>query len=246
MTILTNKIEVKKIEIQKKIETDFLLVVYDVPNHKQHSKLALMTTITMPRALDVAVLSIISETRTKTILVLAEKFGFSVEDATSYIDAQELKVERKRGPAPKKKKEKLMSEDAEAKPKRSPTGYLMFSKSARASVRAEMSGELVEGTKLAPQAVVKELAKRWKALDEEERLSWNATALETAAQPATVSLDDVVLKINREESVGPDGSEDGFLLPLGVTRTASVSWNENRLPAEAPVCTHIGQCSCGW
>jgi len=199
-----------------------------------------MTTITMPRSLDAAVLSIISETRTKTILALAEKFGFSVEDATFYIDAQELKVERKRGAVPKKKKEKLKSEDAEAKPKRSPTGYLMFSKSARASVQAEMSGELVEGTKLAPQAVVKELAKRWKALDEDERLSWNATASE-AVQPATV-----VLEINREESVGPDGSDDGFLPPLGVTRTASVAWNDCRLPAEAPVCTHTGQCSCGW
>lgn len=207
-----------------------------------------MPTITIAGYTEAAMISFISETRAKTILALAEKFGFSVEDATSYIDAQELKVGVCECAVPKKKKKLKQwrwKEAHEAKPKRSPTGYLMFSKSARASVRAEMSGELDEGTKLAPQAVVKELAKRWKALDEEERLGWNATASE-AAQPATVSLDDVLPEINRDESVGPDGSEDGFQPALGVTRMASVAWNDCRLPAEAPVCTHTGQCSCGW
>ena len=245
------------------------------PNNTQ--KLTLMTSIQVPRELDAAVLAIISETRSKTILALAKKFDFSVEEATSYIDGQEFKLERKRGPVPKKKKEKAKS-SAEVKPKRSPTGYLMFSKSERESVQIELGAELAEGTKLAPQAVVKELAKRWKALGDMERAGWNAEALDATTPSVSpppllqatrqATFDPAPdLMITREETIGPDESDDGEFqphaggycdsvawglpheeaaMPLGVTRQASVSWNDCRLPSEAPACNHVGQCSCGW
>ncbi len=210
------------------------------PNSTQNS--TLMTTIqeTLGQALSkhtITVCTIVSETRTKTVEALAEKFGFSVDEAVSHLDSLEPKSEKKRGPIAKAKKEKTKSKEGKVKSKRSPTGYLMFSKSARSGVQAEMSDELAEGTKLAPQAVVKELAKRWKALNEEERLSWNSKALEAVSAAAPV--------VERLDSV--DGSDDdGDLPPLEVKRTASVSWNDYRLPAEAPRCNHVGQCSCGW
>ena len=56
------------------------------------------------------------------------------------------------------------------KPKRQgTTGYILYSKTNRADVKAEM-----EGAK--PTEVVTELAKRWKALSEEEREEWNTRA----------------------------------------------------------------------
>ena len=72
-------------------------------------------------------------------------------------------------------------EDKEAKPKganepkaekpkrRGTTGYILYSKTNRADVKAEM-----EGAK--PTEVVTELAKRWKALSHEKRMKWNAKA----------------------------------------------------------------------
>ena len=66
-------------------------------------------------------------------------------------------------------------EEKETKPKgekpkrRGTTGYILYSKTNRAEAKAEM-----EGAK--PTEVVTELAKRWKALTEEEREEWNAKA----------------------------------------------------------------------
>jgi len=72
-------------------------------------------------------------------------------------------------------------EDKETKPKgvkkakaekpkrRGTTGYILYSKTNRADVKAEM-----EGAK--PTEVVTELAKRWKALSDEEREEWKTQA----------------------------------------------------------------------
>ena len=71
----------------------------------------------------------------------------------------------------KEKKEKSPKKEKEEKPKkkRGMTGYLLFSKENRAAVKEEL-GEVK------PTEVVTEVAKRWKALTDEERAKWNQTA----------------------------------------------------------------------
>ena len=73
----------------------------------------------------------------------------------------------------KEKKEKSPKKEKEEKPKkkRGMTGYLLFSKEKRAGVKEEL-GEAK------PTEVVTEVAKRWKALTDEERGEWNERAKE--------------------------------------------------------------------
>ena len=139
-----------------------------------------MTTITMPREFDAAVQEIIGQAQAGAVQALAEKYGFDPEEAHSFLAEGGIKVVKMRGPTPKIKATKATKATKKAggepKAKRSPTGYLMFSADARPEVKEEMTAALVEGVKLAPQAVVKELATRWKALEVEERAEWNQLA----------------------------------------------------------------------
>ena len=236
----------------------------------------LMTTITMPRELDSAFQQIVDQTKAACVAALAERFGFDAGEAHRFLggDAGVVKIVKKRGPVPKAKTGKpAKGAKAAAKdePKRRPTGYLLFSADARPAIRSEMEAELAEEAfaaraaavpRPAPQAVVKALAAAWKALESEEREAWNELAAapeeEPPAPPAspiareafsglplltatrqTADMADYgfdageglgLLAIGREESVGSDGP----------------SWNEYRLPSEAPRCNHTGMCSCGW
>ena len=56
------------------------------------------------------------------------------------------------------------------KPKRAPTGYLLFCKAERPTIKSESPD-------LKPQEVIRELARRWKdVLDESDRGEWNSHA----------------------------------------------------------------------
>ena len=147
----------------------------------------------MPREFDAAVQEIISQAQTSAVQALAEKYGFDAEEAKKFLTSEgSIKIVKKRGPVPKVKASKTKGTkstvDVAKKPKRATTGYLMFSADQRADVRAEMEAE-AEGVKLAPQAVVKELAKRWKALESDERDEWNQLAA-VQAEPCLVAEDD--------------------------------------------------------
>ena len=69
------------------------------------------------------------------------------------------------------KKEKPEKVDGEPKKKRGITGYLLFSKEKRPEVKEELGD-------VKPTEVVTEVAKRWKALTDEERATWNDRAKE--------------------------------------------------------------------
>jgi hypothetical protein len=140
-----------------------------------------MTTITMPRELDSAIQQISDQAKASCVVALAERYGFDPEEAHRFLaETSGVKLVKKRGPAPKPKAAKAAkgSGDEVEKPKRRPTGYLLFSADERAAVKAELTEALEPETKLAPQAVVKALAARWKALEQEERDSWNEVAKE--------------------------------------------------------------------
>ena len=79
---------------------------------------------------------------------------------------EEKEVKRKAAKKPKAEKPK-----AEKAKRRGMTGYILYSKTNRAEVKAEM-----EGAK--PTEVVTALAKMWKELSEPERQEWNARAKE--------------------------------------------------------------------
>ena len=85
--------------------------------------------------------------------------------------AEKVEKEEKPKKAKKEKSPKKEKADGEPKKKRGMTGYLLFSKENRAAVKEEL-GEVK------PTEVVTEVAKRWKALTDEERAAWNERAKE--------------------------------------------------------------------
>tara|TARA_B100000497_G_C7520777_1_gene316456 strand:+ start:97 stop:435 length:339 start_codon:yes stop_codon:yes gene_type:complete len=66
-----------------------------------------------------------------------------------------------------KKTTHTKSHDDPPKKKRSPSGYLLYINSIRAQVKTDI------GQENGPKDVTRELAKRWKALDDEQRTEWN-------------------------------------------------------------------------
>ena len=132
----------------------------------------------MPRSFDQALQEVAGEAMLSVTKALAEKYGFDVEEAVRSLELEELKIVKKRGPIPKAKRNKKAAKADGEKTKRRTTGYLLFSAATRPEVKAEMTDALEEDEKLAPQDVVRELANRWKLLDDEEKLVWNQRALE--------------------------------------------------------------------
>ena len=86
------------------------------------------------------------------------------------------KVEKKE--TKKKVCEKKVSEanTSCAPVKKRQSGYIKYCNSIRAEVKAELEAGLDEGEKLKPADTMAQLAKRWKALSEEEKAEWNEAA----------------------------------------------------------------------
>lgn len=110
----------------------------------------------------------------------AESDGESA--ATSSDDEAVKKETPKVDKKPAKKVEKKETNKASeantstAPVKKKQSGYIMFCNSIRAEVKAELEAELAEGDKLKPADTMSQLAKRWKALSEEEKAEWNEAA----------------------------------------------------------------------
>jgi hypothetical protein len=137
----------------------------------------------MPAITESSLKAAFTEYATTSLLpALAKKYGFDVEEEVRALNLDDLKVNKTTSKGGKTKKT-----EGEEKPKvkRGPTGYLMFTKDARPSVKVEMEAELEEGVKLKPQLVVTELAKRWKALSDEETAEWNEKAKAAKTPPSS-------------------------------------------------------------
>ena len=103
---------------------------------------------------------------------------------TAVLAKLEENKEAKPKKAKKEKSPKKEKADGEPKKKRGMTGYLLFSKENRAAVKEEL-GEVK------PTEVVTEVAKRWKALTDEERTAWNVRAKEgEEGEEVEVEVDD--------------------------------------------------------
>ena len=99
-----------------------------------------------------------------------------LEDLAVAETKDEAKASAKAKAAAKKAEREAKKAAKEAKPKRAPTGYLLFCAYLRPEVKAALEELLEEGEKLKPTDTVKELAAQWKGLSEEERAEWNAKA----------------------------------------------------------------------
>jgi hypothetical protein len=174
-----------------------------------------MATITMPREFDGAIQAIIQQARDAAVLALAEKYGFDAEEAQQFLVEGGIKIVKMRGPVPKAKKLARTKVSKTDKPKRAPTGYLLFSASERETVQLELTAELEEEAKLAPQSVVKELAIRWKGLEQEGRDAWNSRA---ASQMMEEALDDGLFAVRQpsEYGGGPRGCEHVGMCSCGA------------------------------
>ena len=122
---------------------------------------------------------------TMTLEIAATRIAELEKQMTAVLAKLEEKSAEKPKKSPRKekspKKEKAEKEE-KPKKKRGMTGYLLFSKENRAAVKEEL-GEVK------PTEVVTEVAKRWKALTDEERGVWNERAKEGQEVDVEVSDD---------------------------------------------------------
>ena len=152
-----------------------------------------------------------SDAISQAVSVLAAKYGFDPEEAARTLADSEVKIVRKRGPAAKSEpkvtlgKGKLKSDD---KPKRAKTGYLIFADFIREDVRAEMEAGLVAGEKLKPQDVVREIARKWKDVDGDDKAAWSDAAKEGKVVPDFMAEKrDAAAEADKES----EGGGPGFL-----------------------------------
>ena len=85
-------------------------------------------------------------------------------DVLKRLDVKPAKETKAAKKSPKKEKP-----DGEPKKKRGLTGYLLFAREKRAEVKEELGD-------VKPTEVITEVAKRWKAMTDDERVTWNTRA----------------------------------------------------------------------
>ena len=105
-----------------------------------------------------------------TLEIVANRIA-ELEKLMTAVMAKLEEKDEKPKKAKKEKSPKKEKADGEPKKKRGLTGYLLFAKEKRPEVKADL-GEAK------PTEVVTEVAKRWKALTDEERATWNERAKE--------------------------------------------------------------------
>lgn len=149
-----------------------------------------MLTITLPRGIDSGLTQIVRKEMTHCVEVLGPKFGFPVDEELEALLASDVKFVKKRGPIPKVGKGGKPKKVKSASEMKGASGYLLFSSAIRGDVRSELESVLESGKKLLPQVVIKELAIRWKALEQEERDEWNYSAKEVEPPPVRQNAQD--------------------------------------------------------
>jgi len=132
---------------------------------------------------DNAIQTMCFDSMIQAVNTLADKYGFDAEEARREFNLDDIKiVHNKRVPADKKEKEEKKAKRAarkeanKDKPKRKPTGYMLFSQNARPETKALMEAALTEGEKLMSKLVTVELGKQWTALEQSVKAEWNAKA----------------------------------------------------------------------
>ena len=98
------------------------------------------------------------------------------ESVAASSDDEPVKKETKKVVKKETKKVEKKASEADAPVKKKQSGYIKYCNSIRPEVKAELEAELAEGEKLKPADTMSQLAKRWKALSDEEKAEWNEAA----------------------------------------------------------------------
>jgi alkyl hydroperoxide reductase subunit AhpF len=134
---------------------------------------------TMPTSFTDAVNDMKSQAVSQAVTVLAEKYGFSLEDALREVKVSKVEAKAEKAvKGAKKKAEKAEKGEKGEKTKRALSGYQVYMKHMRSEVSKEMEADLEEGEKLKPKDVMTELGARWKALSDSEKDEWKTKATE--------------------------------------------------------------------
>jgi alkyl hydroperoxide reductase subunit AhpF len=134
---------------------------------------------TMPTSFTDAVNDMKSQAVSQAVTVLAEKYGFSLEDALREVKVSKVEAKAEKAvKGAKKKAEKAEKGEKGEKTKRALSGYQVYMKHMRSEVSKEMEANLEEGEKLKPKDVMTELGARWKALSDSEKDEWKTKATE--------------------------------------------------------------------
>ena len=128
------------------------------------------TIIAMSNTIDNAIKEMCSSAIEQTIVTLAEKYNFNVDEASKYINVKDIKFTKGRSVSPNKNK-KVM--DDTPKVKKAMTGYMLFSKENREAVTEKAKSTLKEGEKYQASGTVKTLGAMWSALSKENQIEWN-------------------------------------------------------------------------
>ena len=110
------------------------------------------------------------ETLTQRIEVLEKQLALLLPK-----DETQDKKEKK---SKKTKKVKEESSDDEKPKKKRTSGYILFSNATRDEVRDKLCADLPDDEKPKNTDIVKELARLWKELSDEDKEPWNAKAKE--------------------------------------------------------------------
>ena len=141
--------------------------------------------IQMPPAIDASIRACCTEAVQQAVAVLAAKYKFDAEEAERELKLDELKLERKRGPAPKTVEAAAKSSKAKAaktdKPKKAKTGYLLYCDEVRADVKAKLLADKKDDDKpVRGSDVISACAAKWKELSKDEQATWNELAKASA------------------------------------------------------------------
>ena len=136
----------------------------------------------MPSSFDQAIREMCATAVSQAVAALAGKYGFDQEEALRDLNLGDLKLVRKRGPAPKETGGKKAAKEGSPKdgssPRPSAPRPATFSTPTTSAPPSRLSSRpsWMEGAKLKPQDTVKGIAARWKAEEPEIRTMWAARA----------------------------------------------------------------------
>ena len=111
------------------------------------------------------------ETRVAELEEQVKQLMTQLETKTKATKGEKKEKEPK---ATKREKEPKKNMDGSPKKKRGTTGYLLFAKETRPLAKNDITND--ENPSPKPTEVVTEIAKRWKALSDDEREEWNKKA----------------------------------------------------------------------
>ena len=133
------------------------------------------------------------QSQIETITLLSEKFGFDENEAQEFLKKNSVDGTSKSKSKTKFAKSKSKSKGSpkthslesdpvlHAKPKRAPSGYMLYSSHVRPQVVTNLTNNLAEGDKLKGPDIMKGIAVMWKLLTDSERAAWNLKAKNVVA-----------------------------------------------------------------